>query len=152
MDKQLNVWIDSELRDALTERAQRDHTTLRKVVENILRMDVAHERSEIIQQQAFPLLRELMQIEIRKGFAQLRTDVREDMHTEIINEVRGLVQVSESHLARLIVRVAGDTGVIRRFLYALAARVVDVVFARDAYENAKEKVAKELTTRSASKK
>jgi hypothetical protein len=141
--------ISMELRHLATFRTLA--TTLRKVVENILRMDVAHERSEIIQQ-AFPLLRELMQIEIRKGFAQLRADMREDMHTEIINEVRRLVQVSENRLVRLIVRVAGDTGVIRRFLYALAARVVDGVFAREAYNNAQEKAAKELTTCTTSKK
>ncbi len=152
MEKQLNVWIAEDLKDALTERALQEKTTLRDVVEGILQQDIARARGEEIQQQALPVLRDLMQTEVRKGFAQLRNDLREDLEIEILEEMRNLTRTSESRLARLIVRVARDTGVLRRFLYALVARLVDLEFAQEAYEDAKAKTAHELSARSSAKK
>jgi predicted HicB family RNase H-like nuclease len=48
MEKQLNVWIAEDLKDALTERAQQEKTTLRDVVEGTLQQDVARARGEEI--------------------------------------------------------------------------------------------------------
>ncbi len=152
MDKQLNVWIAEDLKEALTQRAQYDKSTLREVVEGILQQDVARARGEEIQQQALPVLRDLIQAEVRKGFAQLRNDLREDLEIEILEEMRHLTRTSENRLARLMVRVARDTGVLRRFLYALVARLTDLEFAQEAYEDAKAKTAQELSARSSAKK
>ena len=152
MDKQLCVWIDSDLKDALVERAQRENATLRDIVAGILWVDVTRERSEVVHQQIFPVLRELIQTEVRNSLAQLRLEVREDMHVEILEGVRDLARISESRLARLLTRIIRDVSVLHQFLYALVARMVNAEFARNAYADAQEKAAQELAVRPPAKK
>ena len=152
MEKQLCVWIDSDLKDVLIKRAQHERATLRDIVEGILQQDVAREQSELLQRQAFPVLHELLEDEIRQSMAQLRMHLREDLHREIVEEMQRLVQTSENRLTQLTGRVVRDVTVLRRFLYALATELVDSEFARNIYEEAREKAARELATRPSVKK
>jgi hypothetical protein len=145
---QLNVWIDGDLKVALAERAKREGKTLTDLVEGILQQDVARERGEIIEQQALPVIRDIVQSELRKMGSQLRTDLREDMQLEIVESIKTMTRTSDNRLAALIVRTVRDGHIIRRLLFALTAKLVSAAFAQEAYENAKEKAGQELAARS----
>ena len=58
-EKQLNVWIDSDLKDALAERAKREKTSVTDLTEDILRQDMARQNGEVIEQQSLPIIREM---------------------------------------------------------------------------------------------
>src|SRR6266566_7366588 len=150
--KQLNVWIDADLKDTLTERADREGKTMKDLVEGILRQDVARERGEMIEQQSLPVISEIIDTKLRKYLAQLRTDLREDLRLEILEEVKTITRNSDNRLAELIVRAVRDAGIIRRVLYALVAKMVSPAFAQEAYENAREKAGQELASRVTAKK
>jgi hypothetical protein len=147
--KQLNVWIDGDLKDALSARAEREGKKLKELVEHILRQDVARERGEIIEQQSLPVISEILESKLRKVTAQLRHDLREDMQLEVIQQIKTITRNSDNRLAGLIVR---DAGIIRRMLYALVAKTHGTDFASEAYESAREKAGQELSSRAMAKK
>lgn len=150
--KQLNVWIDGDLKDALTERAEREGKKLKELVEHILRQDIARERGEIIEQQSLPVISEILESKLRKATAQLRNDLREDMQFEMIEQIKTITRNSDNRLAGLIVRTVRDAGIIRRMLYALVAKTHGTDFASEAYESAREKAGQELSSRAMAKK
>lgn len=150
--KQLNVWIDSDLKDALSERAEREGKKLKELVEHILRQDVARERGEIIEQQSLPVISDIIDSRLRKATAQLRADLLEDMHLEILEAIKTMIRNSDNRLASLIVRAVRDAGIIRRLLYALVAKTHGADFATEAYESAREKAGQELASRITAKK
>ncbi len=150
--KQLNVWIDGDLKDALSERAEREGKKLKELVEHILRQDVARERGEIIEQQSLPVISDIIDSRLRKATAQLRADLLEDMHLEILEAIKTMIRNSDNRLASLIVRAVRDAGIIRRLLYALVAKTHGAAFATEAYESAREKAGQELASRITAKK
>lgn len=150
--KQLNVWIDGDLKDALSERAEREGKKLKELVEHILRQDVARERGEIIEQQSLPVISDIIDSRLRKATAQLRADLLEDMHLEILEAIKTMIRNSDNRLASLIVRAVRDAGIIRRLLYALVAKTHGADFATEAYESAREKAGQELASRITAKK
>lgn len=150
--KQLNVWIDGDLKDALSERAEREGKKLKELVEHILRQDVARERGEIIEQQSLPVISDIIDSKLRKATAQLHADLLEDMHLEILEAIKTMIRNSDNRLASLIVRAVRDAGIIRRLLYALVAKTHGAAFATEAYESAREKAGQELASRITAKK
>src|SRR5258708_17270727 len=145
MEKQLNVWIDGDLKQALAERAEGEGRALTNLVEGILQQDMARVRGEIMEQQAMPVVRDIVQSELRRSIAQLRSDLREDMETEIVEAIRTMTRNSDNRLAGLIVRTVRDGGILRRLLFALMSKLVTPAFAQEAYEQAKEKAGQELS-------
>ena len=77
--------------------------------------------------------------------------MQEDFHTEIIQPLKKHINQTDQRLseriAALSVRSVRDGSIIRHLLYSLVAKVVSVSFAREAYEHAKEKAARELEKR-----
>jgi len=133
MEKQLSVWIDGELKEALIERARQENVPLKHLIEGILRQSMAHYRGEMIERQALPVIREVMRRELRKAFAHLLTTMREEVNPKMVDQMSSLTQQSADHLAALLSR---HDAINRRLLYALLSHASGEAFAHDAYEQA----------------
>ncbi len=129
-DKQLNVWIDSDLKDALAERAKREKKSVTDLTEDILRQDMARQNGEIIEQQALPIIREIVTTEVRKGIAQLLNDLRDELHLDLLEEIKTVVHRSDDRLAKLVVRAIRDAGISRRLVIAHLSKAYGPDFAR----------------------
>ncbi len=150
-DKQLNVWIDSHLKDALAERAKQEKRSLTDLTEAILRQDMARKTGEVIEQQALPIIREVVTTEVRKGMAQLLNDLRDELHLDLMEEIKTAMHLGDDRLARLVVRAIRDAGMSRRLIIAHLSKVYGPDFASDAYECAMEDVGRELASRGTAK-
>jgi len=143
-DKQLNVWIDSHLKDALAERAKHEKRSLTDLTESILQQDMARKNGEAVEQQALPILREIVTTEVRRGMAQLLNDLRDEIHLDLMEEIKTVMDHGDDRLAKLIVRAVRDTGISRRLVIAHLSQAYGSDVARSAYESAMEDVGKEL--------
>jgi hypothetical protein len=146
-DKQLNVWIDSHLKDALAERAKREKRSVTDLTEAILHQDMARSSGEIVEQQALPIIREIVTTEVRKGIAQLLNDLRDELHLDLMEEIKTVARHSDDRLAKLVARAIRDAGIGRRLVMAHLSKAYGPDFARSAYESAKEDVGKELASK-----
>ena len=149
---QLNVWISIEAKGYLDERFKQEGRHLNEQIEDYIRQDMAVHHGEIVEQQSLPVISEIIETKLRKATAQLRTDLREDMQIEIIEQIKTITRNSDNRLASLIVRAVRDAGIIRRLLYALVAKTHGADFATEAYESAREKAGQELASRITAKK
>jgi gamma-glutamylcysteine synthetase len=149
---QLNVWISVEARQYLDERFKEEGRHLNEQIEDLIRKDMAVHHGEIVEQQSLPVISEIIETKLRKATAQLRSDLREDMQLEMIEQIKTITRNSDNRLASLIVRAVRDAGIIRRLLYALVAKTHGAAFATEAYENAREKAGQELAPRATAKK
>src|SRR6476646_7515086 len=104
MEKQLNVWIDENLKEALSERAQHEKKTLKELIEDILRQETARYNGEQIEQQALPLLRDIMQhiihYEMYKGMAHLEAEIHDYLDAEFSSQ-KATIQRSNNKIASL---------------------------------------------------
>ena len=150
---QLNVWISEDVKQYLDERSGRED---RHLVRADRRTHSAktwrYITGRVIEQHSLPVISEIIETKLRKATAQLRTDLREDMQLEIIEQIKTITRNSDNRLASLIVRAVRDTGIIRRLLYALVAKTHGAAFATEAYESAREKAGQELASRVTAKK
>jgi gamma-glutamylcysteine synthetase len=149
---QLNVWISVEARQHLDERFKEEGRHLNEQIEDLIRKDMAVHHGEIVEQQSLPVISEIIETKLRKATAQLRSDLREDMQLEMIEQIKTITRNSDNRLASLIVRAVRDAGIIRRLLYVLVAKTHGAAFATEAYENAREKAGQELAPRATAKK
>ena len=149
---QLNVWISVEAKQHLDERFKQEGRHLNEQIEDYIRQDMAVHHGEIVEQQSLPVISEVIETKLRKATAQLRTDLREDMQLEMIEQIKTITRNSDNRLASLIVRAVRDSGIIRRLLYALVAKTHGAAFATEAYESAREKAGQELASRITAKK
>jgi predicted transcriptional regulator len=143
-DKQLNVWIRSDLRDAIREVAEQRGRTMTTVVEELLAQGIARLRGEVIEQQSLPVVREAIQREVERANAQLAQTLREWLSTEFLNELTAREKKGDDRLAALVVRAIREGGLARRLLYPLLARLISESFAATAYQDAVEKTGKDL--------
>jgi len=147
-EKQLNVWIDGHLKDTLAKQAEYEELSVKEFTERIITKAVTQYQGEVLEKQALPIIRDLVQSELRKALAQMLMELREDVHAEIIQQMKYLTQRSDEHhserIAALSVRTVRDSSINRHLLYSLLAKSQGIAFARDAYEHAKEKAAREL--------
>lgn len=143
-DKQLNVWIRDDLRDALKDLAEQQGRTMTAVVEEFLALGLARVRGEIIEQQALPAVREAIDTEVGKANVQLYNALRELLRTELFAEIRMHSKKDHDRLAALLIRAIREGGIARRMIYPLLAKVVSAEFAATAYQDAVEKTGKDL--------
>jgi uncharacterized protein YqeY len=146
-EKQLNVWIDGDLKDALAERAKREKKSVTDLTEDILRQDMARQNGEVIEQQSLPVIREIVTLEIRRAMAQLFKDLRGEMHGDLMEEIKRVSSHSDDRLTKLIVRAVRDAGISRRLVIAHLSKAYGPDFARSAYESAQEDAGKDLAGR-----
>ena len=149
---QLNVWISVESKNYLDERYKREGRHRNEQIEEFIRHDMAVRNGEIIEQHSLPVISEIVEANLQKHLAHFRTDLRQDMQFEILEPVKTVIRSSDNRLAGLIVRAVRDAGIIRRFLYALVAKQFGAAFAKEAHDDAKEKVGQELAARSTARK
>ena len=149
---QLNVWISVQAKQHLDERFKQEGRHLNEQIEDLIRKDMAIHHGEIVEQQSLPVISEIIETKLRKATAQLRSDLREDMQLEMIEQIKTITRNSDNRLASLIVRAVRDAGIIRRLLYALVAKTHGAAFATEAYESAREKAGQELAPRATAKK
>lgn len=149
---QLNVWISVQAKQHLDERFKQEGRHLNEQIEDLIRKDMAIHHGEIVEQQSLPVISEIIETKLHKATAQLRSDLREDMQLEMIEQIKTITRNSDNRLAGLIVRAVRDAGIIRRLLYALVAKTHGAAFATEAYESAREKAGQELAPRATAKK
>ena len=147
MEKQLNVWIDGTLKQALHERAQEEKVSIKELTEEIIHKDMARRRGELIEQETFAMIRDVIQSEQQRAMTQLRMEIREEVHEEIIEQMKTISRRSDERIAALVVRAVRDASINRRLVYALLAKTYGQAFAHSAYENAREKACEELQGR-----
>ncbi|MBO0782193.1 MAG: hypothetical protein J2P37_25525 [Ktedonobacteraceae bacterium] len=146
-EEQINFYMDRDLKEALKARAQQEGTTIKGLINEILGQDMARHRGEVIEQQSLPVIREMVQGEIRKALAQQLTEFRQEVQDEIIDTMKWLTKKTDNRLAGLVVRAVRDSSINRYLLFALLAKWHGTEFAQDAYADAKTKAGKELSSR-----
>lgn len=147
LKKRLDVAISSDLRDFIAEEADRTGKPMNIVTDELLGHAIAHRRGEMIEQQSLPVIREIVQSELRKSMAQLLTDLREALLVELLNGIKEITRKSDSRIVSLIVRLMRDAGIARRMIYALTTKLVSTSFASQAFEDANEKAGKDIANR-----
>ena len=145
--KRLDVQIQAENYDYIKEESNKSGMTMNAIADELLTRAIAFRRGEIIEEQSLPVIREIVQTELRKGLAQQRQDMREDMQLEFTTEFKAITRASDNRLAALIVRTLRDSSIVRRLTYAFISRSFGADFAAKAYLDAKEKAGKELSSR-----
>ncbi len=150
-EKQLNVWISEELKNALAQRAEQENRSVKALVEELIQQDYARRQGELVEQQSLPVIREVIATEVRKAMAQLRNDLREDMELEILDAMKEFSRHNNTRLSKLITRTVRDSGINRRLVYAHLAKAFTKEFAAKAYKDAMENTVQELSARSPTK-
>ena len=120
-----------------------------RVIEELLQLGLSLKNGEVIEQHSLPIIREIVQTELLKAHAQLRSDLRDDHKTEKQEISRGIKESEHrlgDRLAALIVRAIREGGISRRMLFTVLSKE-DPELAMAAYEDAKAKVGKELVSR-----
>jgi hypothetical protein len=148
MRKRLDVQIDADHYDFIKEEADRSRSPMNAIADELLALGIATKRGEVIEQQSLPVIREIVQTELRKQLAQQRMDVREDMSLEFTNEIKAIQRASDNRLAALIVRTLRDANIARRLMFALLAKAHGPDFANKAYTDASEKAGRDIASRS----
>jgi hypothetical protein len=147
LKKRLDVAISTDLRDFIAEEAERTGKPMNIVTDELLSHAVAYRRGEVIEQQSLPIIREIVQSELRRSMAQLLIDVREMLFGELLTALKEVSRTSDNRLVALLVRLMRDAGITRRMIYALTSKLVNPTFAAQAFEDAREKTGKDIANR-----
>jgi hypothetical protein len=124
---QLNVWIEKDIHDALNEQRQKEGRSLTDVVEDHLVAGIARYRGVMVEQQSLPVIREIVQTELRRAVAQLRMEVREDLQQELgqtTGAINAAARRNTDRLAGLVVIAIKEAGIAQRLVYATLYNVV----------------------------
>ncbi len=123
------------------------------LAEELLRAGLRLKQGDAIEQQSLSVIREIIDLAFTKTQAQIRTDLREEIHrqnqeskADIIAEMKARERRSDDRFASLIIRAIREGGISRRMLFTYLARD-DAQFAMEVYEDAKAKVGKDIATR-----
>jgi hypothetical protein len=92
MKKQLNVWIESDLKLALTELAQSQGKSLKELVEGILSHSVAAQRGQIVERHFLPELRKVIRTETRDAHTEQLVELCEYMQVHVVNEIKAMLR------------------------------------------------------------
>src|SRR5215469_7729079 len=131
-DQRFDAWIPEELKTYLAERAKREgNKGMNQVLADILRAEIAREQGAIIEQQSLPVIREIVQTELRKALAIQREQIREDMSLEFTNEFKAVTRASDNRLAALLVRAIRDASISKRMIYTVLSKLVSPSFAQE---------------------
>ena len=150
MEKQLNVWINEELKEALTEQAQKEKKTLKELIEETLQRETTRYHGERIEQQALPLIRDIIQnvvhTEVYRIVAQLEAEIHDYLDVAFTSQ-REYLQCHTKSQASLLVRTVRDGEINRGMLYTQLAKAYGSAFAQETHEKAVQKASQEITAR-----
>jgi len=144
-EKQLNIWIDESLKDALYERAQNEKTSIKAITEGILRQEIALRNGERIEQRALPIVREIVATEVQKAVTELLQDLRQELHSELLKEIDGRLRRHIDRMEKLAICAAREASISRRLQNAHLSRAYGLMFAKEMYESAQEDAKKDLS-------
>ncbi len=99
MQRQLNVWIDNDLKDALTDIAQREGVSIKELTENMLQREIARLQGEAVEQQALPVIRKVFRSEFRKVVTQFSEDVQ---ISHLLKEIKTCIPLLNELKANLL--------------------------------------------------
>jgi hypothetical protein len=141
----LNIYLSPTLSATIRELAGNEEQRISKIAEELLEIGLSVKRGELIEQQSLPVIREIVQSELRKATAQLRMDVREDMSLEFTNEIKALTRASDNRLAALLVRIGRDASTAYRLVFTLLAEMKNPSFAKATLDYARAQAGAELS-------
>ena len=144
--ERIHLYLTQETLRALQEMA-RQPGEISAAAEELLQAGLSLKKGEMVEQQSLPVIRDIVQNELRKTVAQLRNDLREDMRLDLLAEIKTLGRRSDDRLAALIVKAIRDAGIGRRMIYALLAKTAGPNFTQEVFQDAVEKVGKDLASR-----
>lgn len=147
MRKRLDVLIDEGIYNYIKNESDRTGIPMNTISEDLLSTGLAVKRGEVIEQQSLPVIREIVQSELRKQLSQQRMDIREDMGLEFTNEFKALSRASDNRIASLLVKVFRHTNIAQRLVYTLLAKATNPEYALKAYEDAAGKAIRDLKSK-----
>lgn len=142
--KRFDVWLPSDLYDALSAQSAQEKRPMRAIVEEYVRAGIARQRGEVLEQQSIPVIREAIASEVGKANVQLYNGLRDFLRTEFTAEMKGQEKKRDDRLAALIVRAIREGGIARRMLYTQLSHLKSPQYAGEIYRDAAEKTGKEL--------
>lgn len=83
------------------------------------------------------MIHEIVDVTVWQHIAQLRAGLRSALQHEVIEPIKTVSRNSDDRLASLIVRTVRDTGILRRLLFTLIAKISGVEFAQQASADAR---------------
>ena len=147
-EKQLNVLIPEELRNYVSQRAEREKCGMNKVIAELIRQDMAQRNGDIGERNNLAVIREIVAVEIHQAHAQLRRDLREDRAQEADSH-REWLHKQMDRLAGLMIISVRNGGIARRLVYTVLSKAYGPSFAKLAYDDAREKAHQELLPKKA---
>lgn len=137
--KRLDVWIHPVLRDYITEESKVTGKPQYMVTNELLAHAIAARRGEILESQALPLIRQIVQSEVTQALVQWQVS--------LLAEIKAQDRRSTDRLAALIVQAVRSAGIARRLAFTLLAKAYGQPYAQQAYDDARERVGQELAAR-----
>lgn len=137
--KRLDVWIASDLRDYISEEAEATGKPMNMVTNELLIHAIAARRGEILESQALPLIRQIVQNEVNRALVQWQAS--------LLAEIKAQDRRSTDRLAALMVQAARSAGIARRLAFTLLAKAYSQSYAQQVYDDARERVGQELAAR-----
>ncbi|SRR5579884_866315 len=147
MRKRLDVLIDEDTYNYIKNESDRTNIPMNVIADDLLSTGLAVKRGEVIEQQSLPVIREIIQSELRKQLSQQRIDLREDMSLEFTNEFKPLIRASDNRIAALLVKVFRHTNIAQRLVYTLLAKTTNPEYALKTYEDAAGKAIRDLKSK-----
>lgn len=145
--KRLDIELPAETRDALTIEAKAQRKTVTALATQFLQRCLSEEQGNRLELQSFPLIREVIQLEMR----QVRVHIRQEVQAELehwsektMKELSRLLAQSGSRQAALTVKALREDETARRFLILLAERLLSATQAQELYELATSATSKHL--------
>jgi hypothetical protein len=130
--KRLDVYIKAELRNYIAEESERTGHPMNAITDELLTFAIAYKRGKMIEQQALPMISEVL----RRHKAELRAELREDL----VDTLREATCKSTERIITLVTRTIRDASTTKRLIYAFIARTCSPEFARETYEDVREQV------------
>lgn len=143
--ERIHLYLTQETLRALQEIA-RQPGEISAAAEELLQAGLSLKKGEMVEQQSLPIIRDIVQSELRKTAAQLCNDLREDMRLDLLAEIKALGCCSDDRLAALIVKAIRDAG-LGHMIHALLAKTAGPNFTQEVFQDAVEKVGKDLASR-----
>ena len=137
--KRLDVWIPSDIRDYITQEAQATGKPLNMITSELLTHAIAARRGEILESQALPLIRHIVQSEVTQALMRAQEP--------LLAEMKAQDRRSADRLAALIVQAARSAIITRRLAFTLLAKAYGQAYAQQVYDDARERAGQELAGR-----
>jgi hypothetical protein len=145
--KRLDVDLPAETRDGLAVEAHVQRTTITALATTYIQAGLSREQESRLELQSFPLLREAVQVEMRRIQAEMRQEIQTELArwTEVVrSEIRRLVAQSSSRQAALAVKSLRESETTRRMLVLLAEHLLSLAESQELYEQATSATNKHL--------